>query len=487
MKKILVASFLSISTFLGAQSVDAVKTALNSLGSDASMKHASIGFIAIDAATGKTLVSKNPDLSLTPASTMKLVTTATAMELFGPKHRFKTTIEYHGTIDKEKKILSGDIYITGGGDPTLGSTHFKSSYGDFINEWVFAIKQLGIDSINGRIIGDGSYFNDNTIPGSWIWSDIGNYYGSGPWGLSIMDNTYELNLKSGPNDGDPTEVISTEPEMKDIIFDNQIKASNVNRDNGYIYGAPYSNHRILGGTIPKNRSKFTIKGSIPNPPLFAAQLLNEKLIASGLKVSKAPTCIYDMKSDDAVTKISKTTIFTTNSPMLKDIIKRTNMKSVNLYAEHLLIHAGLKLGSNDDTESASEFIDNFWRNKGINVGGMFINDGSGLSRKDAVTVRQLAKIALYMNKKSAYKTEFCASLPVAGKSGTLSSMCRSGSGNGRVHAKSGSMSRVKSYAGYIDTQSGKTIGFAVILNNYTGSNSAARRKIETILNAIAAM
>lgn len=486
MKKFLVPIILFISLSVQSQTADQVKLQLNALTSDANLKHASVGFIAIDAKTNHVLVSKNADLSLTPASTQKLVTTATALEVFGPKHRFTTTIAFDGKIDSAKKVLNGNIYIVGGGDPTLGSSTFKNTYGDFLGEWALVIKKLGIDSINGRIIGDGSYFSENTIPGSWIWSDIGNYYGSGPWGLSIYDNTYELVLKSGLNAGDPTEVVRTEPAM-DIQFNNQITASNSNRDNGYIYGAPYSDYRILGGTIPKARNEFTIKGSIPNPPLFTAQELHNKLISSGFKISKQPSSVHNLKLEGVELDEKRTKIFTTNSPMLKDIIERTNMKSVNLYAEHLLVHVGIQKGAINDTESASEVIDNFWRTKDINTSGMFVNDGSGLSRKDAISVRHLAKISQYMSEKSPYKEEFKKSLPVAGKSGTLYSMCRSSSGNGRVHAKSGSMSRVRSYAGYVETVSGKTISFAIIVNNYKGSSTALKNKIAKIFDAMASM
>lgn len=487
MKKIIPILLIGLVLNSFGQSIENVKTNLNALTSSANLKHASVGFVAINVADGKTVTSKNRHLSLTPASTLKLITTATALEVFGPKHRFKTKIAYSGKIDTVNKVLLGNIYIVGGGDPTLGSEHFKSSYGDFLGEWSLAIKKLGIDSIHGKIIGDGSYFADNTVPGSWIWSDMGNYYGSGPWGLSIYDNTYKLVLKSGQAAGDPTEVVRTEPEMKGIQFNNQIKAANSNSDNGYIYGAPYSNYRILEGTIPKARNEFTIKGSIPNPPLFAAQELHKTLLSSGFKITESPSSVHNLKVEGKLIDEKRVEIFSTNSPMLKDIIERTNMKSVNLYAEHLLVHIGIKKGSNNNTESASEVIDNFWQSKGINTSGMFINDGSGLSRKDAVTVNQLALISKYMIQKSPYKSEFKKSLPIAGKSGTLRSMCKSTSGNGRVHAKSGSMSRVRSYAGYIETVSGKTIAVAIIINNYKGSNSAVKNQIAKIFDAIASM
>ena len=138
------------------------------------LKNASIGFYAFNLRDNQVIINHNGDLALVPASSLKLITTATALEVLGEAHRFTTTISYSGEI--KNGILNGNIIIKGGGDPALGSHRFRSYYGAFLNNWATSIKALGIDSINGKIIADASIF-DNEVPATWIWQDLGNYFG----------------------------------------------------------------------------------------------------------------------------------------------------------------------------------------------------------------------------------------------------------------------------------------------------------------------
>ena len=205
MRLVLFIISILLGVVLNAQTSKDVRLAIQKMAADKDLKNASISFYAYDLDSNIVVAGLGENKSLVPASTMKLITTATALELLGPGKRFSTSIKYSGEIDSNC-VLNGDIYIVGGGDPCLGSERFSEHYGNFINKWANEIIKLGIDSINGRVIGDASVFSDQMIPSTWIWADLGNYYGAGPCGLSIYENKYKLELKSGKR-GDSTEIL----------------------------------------------------------------------------------------------------------------------------------------------------------------------------------------------------------------------------------------------------------------------------------------
>jgi len=207
MRNFLLIIFISSISLVFSQTVSSLKTALIELNNDPDLKNASISFSAVDLATKQVVAELNPNQSLVPASITKLITTATAVEILGANFQFTTSLYYNGIIDTLTRTLKGNIVIKGGGDPAFGSNRYEKHYGNFFNKWALAIKGLGIDSINGKVIGDASYFNEQMIPSTWIWGDLGNYYGAGPSGLSIYENTCTIEFMSGNNQGDSTFIV----------------------------------------------------------------------------------------------------------------------------------------------------------------------------------------------------------------------------------------------------------------------------------------
>jgi D-alanyl-D-alanine carboxypeptidase/D-alanyl-D-alanine-endopeptidase (penicillin-binding protein 4) len=419
------------------------------------------------------LYQSEPHLSLTPASVLKLVTTATALEIFGPNYQFQTRLSYSGTISND--TLNGDLQIIGGGDPTLGSVFFRGN-SDFLSIWIKALKDRNIRAINGNLILDASVYDSEPIPNTWIWEDIGNYYGAGASGLSVYDNQYQIHLKSAAEAGKPTELLRITPEIPKLMFQNEVLSSDTKSDEAYVFGSPTEYRRIIRGTIPKNQSDFVIKASVPNPPELLASEFTKKLFENGISYSGVIRYV-PIKTD-------KTQVLSIiQSPPLKDIIRLTNYESINLFAEHLLKHlAWQKTGIGSTSEGCKQVLQ-FWKEKGLNTIGFFMNDGSGLSRFNAITASLLTDILYAMKTKSQYNIEFVNSLPGAGN-GTLSAFNSEIFPDDCLNAKSGSMTRVRCYAGYLRTDSGKDLSFAVMLNNFSCSQSAAIRKIEELLQEL---
>jgi serine-type D-Ala-D-Ala carboxypeptidase/endopeptidase (penicillin-binding protein 4) len=433
------------------------------------LENASISLLVKDVETNQTVYEFRPKTSIIPASTMKLVTTATVLELLGPNFSFETKLEIDGTISPDS-ILHGNLYIRGSGDPTLGSNCFENT--DFLNKWVDAVKKTGIKKITGSVIADATIFDDEGVNPKWTWEDIGNYYAAGAYGISYLDNTFSLTLRSDIIGSKP-KIVKTSPEIPDLVIDNQLLSTNIAYDSAYFYGAPHSNNRSIYGEIPAFRNVFVIKGEIPNPGLLLARHFYEKLLRNGLIIDQLPT--------DKVKFITqKKVIYTHNSPPLSDIITETNIHSNNLYAEHLFRYLALKNNPVASSNGAIKVIKAFWKTKGLPVEQLFMYDGSGLSPVNAVSANFFVELLLYMKTRSKNTDTFFNSLPVAGESGTLSTLLKNSALQGKVHAKSGTISRVKCYAGYINLKE-KTYVFALMVNNPNGSLKAVTKKMEEFL------
>ena len=468
---------------VNAQTAKSVRLAIQKMAADDNLKNASISFYAIDLDSNKVIAGLGSNKSLVPASTMKLVTTATALELLGSGKRFSTYIKYSGEIDSNC-VLNGNIYIVGGGDPCLGSERFSKHYGNFINKWANEIIKLGIDSINGRVIGDATIFNEQMIPATWIWGDLGNYYGAGPCGLSIYENKCSIEFNSFKR-GDSTNITCIYPYIPNLKFDNGVKSMITKKDLSYIFGAPYQENRIIKGGIPINNEKFMVRGSIPDPSYLAAFELDMELRQLGIKLLNSSTTVRKLKNKNGSRKkLKKRLITTTRSPKLISIINSTNLYSVNLYAEHLMNQIGVFKYRSGDTGSGTQATTLFWKDNKLDIEGFYVNDGSGLSRFNAITAKQLVGILKHMNK-SKNKQLFINSLPVAGKSGTLRNVGKGTVASGRVKAKSGYMTRVRSYAGYVTTKNKRNIAFALIVNNFNCTPFQMKKKMEKIMIKLA--
>lgn len=447
--------------------------------SDSSMTHASVSLLIIDADNGKVIAEHDPDKSLIQASVMKLITTAASIEMLGPDYTFKTILGYSGTIKKGSKTLDGDIIIKGGGDPALGSENFPEYYESFIEKWVEEISKLGIKKITGRVLTDDSYYDYQPVPAKWDWEDMGNYYGAGVYGLSIYDNTLKIHFKTA-GEGSIPFITGIQPSGSEMEFKNYLKAHG-STDEGYVFSAPYSNKGWIAGSIPANMEDFVLKASITDPPLLAAEILSKNLKSAGIEIKLNP-------STTRLTAGHKTGNFTdittTVSPPLSAIIEVLNHESINLYAEHLLKELGKVFGNDGSTSAGTKMVKEFLDSIGVRTAGMFIEDGSGLSVHDAINSRGLAMCLWYMKKNSKHFGEYYNSIPDAGKEGALKNNFKDPLFDSRMRAKSGTMNRVKSYAGYFTTLSGKEMIFSIIVNNFTGSSTKITSYIEAIIKEI---
>ncbi len=470
---------------------DDIMAAVQKTNDNKYLKHASWGFAVQDVESGEMLVDFNGDKTLTPASAMKSITTATALAFLTDSFTYKTQLQYDGMIDKDG-VLQGNIYIIGGGDPTLGYRRVGCSQGyeRLMKQWTQAIKDAGIDSINGSIIGDASVFEMGTVPKHWLWQDMGNYYGAGASGLTMHENQYNLVFNGGRKQGAPIDIQYTIPELYPVDFVSEVVTGNRRTpDMAYVYTAPYSDEIYLRGMVPPSGPKGYIKGAIPDPPLYAAFSLHKYLRRAKVGAAAYTTMrrIRNNESPNTEFRGEKKPIFTTESPELKEIVRWVNKKSLNLHAEHLLKTIGLKRYEDGSTEHGIKATKRFWQSKGINLSGFQMEDGSGLSPLNKVSPKQFVNI-LSSAAKQDYFPAFLESLPEAGNRrdiGNLRYTLQRTKAAGNLRAKSGTLRGTRSYVGYVETDSGRLLSFAIMANNYTCSHSTIKGKMMSLLRMLA--
>ena len=262
---------------------------------------------------------------------------------------------------------------------------------------------------------------------------------------------------------------------------NEVTSAASSDDDAYIYSAPYTRVGIVRGTIPAGYNTFSINGSLPDPPYFAAWHLRKTLIDEGIEVTdSAATQIW--LEQKAVPVPTRKTFFIWHSPDLASIVNRANHESVNLYCEAILRTIAFQQTGFGSNEKGTELVTKFWQAKGIDTEGLFMQDGSGLSPRNGITPFQLTTMLRTIALDSSWFTPFYNSLPEAGRSGTMKNMFKNyPSVIGRIRAKSGTISRVRAYSGYATATDGRLIAFSVVLNNFTCNQNEIRKRLEKFM------
>jgi len=456
-----------------------IKSVINKAQKSEKLINAQWSLSAIYVKSGKKIIDYHSEMSLTPASGLKLFTTVAALDILGSEYTFSTKIYYDGKIDNNG-TLHGNLIIRGGSDPTLGSNLAKGSLSlkKLIHEIVVNLKNAGIKKIDGFVCSDPTRYKGMKIPRRWIWEDIGNYYGAQTSGLCINDNLYELYFKPNKTVSEKAKLIRTQPEIPGLKFKNYMKTGKRGSgDNGYVFCPP--NHFIaeLRGSIPQGKKEFKIKGAIPDPPLFAAQYFTKHFKENFICVTGSPVVLTKTPNYS-----QKHFVREFLSPPLKNIIYIINKKSYNLYTEQILREIAFKTSRKSGTANGINAVKNFLLQHNINTKNFNIYDGSGLTRSNIISAKMMTELLRKVFYKN-YFDDFYNSLGIAGKKDDLSSFKTFGKGtviqnNARI--KSGYMAGVRSHSGYVTDKKGRLIAFCFIVNNFTGSTSYIN-KIHKIL------
>jgi D-alanyl-D-alanine carboxypeptidase/D-alanyl-D-alanine-endopeptidase (penicillin-binding protein 4) len=435
-------------------------------------KHTSTALTIIDGNTGDKVVDYNGDKSLIPASTLKVITTLSALELLGKEHQYSTELYYTGELLNDGTLM-GNILIKGSGDPSFGSPFDKSvpDLNERIDQVVKSIIKTGITCIEGGIILNSDLFVDAPVNDTWQWNDLGNYYAAGVWSFNVHENCYFIRFNRSADAFHETTIHSIEPFIPNLKIRNNVKTGQKGSgDNAYIFGSPYSDDIIIEGTIPPGTGSFEIKGAIPNPSAAFQYWIKQSLSRHNIYVSEANHII---SNQNRLTLIDRF-----NSSNLSRLITYANEKSNNLYCEVFLKTLGKNLNQEASAQSGVEAIQELLEKWIIDHSGMIYTDGSGLSTQNRITTNILAEYMFKYNK-SHMSNSIDQILPRAGLSGNVKGMFNGLNKDIEIYLKSGSMSQVLGYSGMIKFK--KHQYYVSFISNGQSSNGAVRIQFERII------
>jgi len=466
-KALILTNFILIGGIAGAQTLQSrLQTAFNRLQADSQCKYASVSLTVLDAKTGETVFTANPNMGLATASTLKTITSITAFNILGKDFQYQTQFGYSGSISADG-TLNGDLIIKGAGDPTLGSWRYSGHHeNDILMQLVAAIQKAGIKKINGHVVGDDSVFGTQSVPNGWIWMDVGNYYGAGTSGLCWRENQFDIKLKTGPVNT-PIGILRTVPNTPYLNYKSELlNAPSGTGDDAYAYLPVGTKLMYLRGTYAQDQEKKSISVAVPDPAFDAAYRLTDTLKRLGFAVTGEPESVLTLNAGSQPVPTISTNLTTIASPSLSKIVYWLNQKSINLYAEQLLKTIAWKSGKQPSTDNGVEVEQDFWKARGIDPHSLNVVDGSGLSPGDRVTTMTMATV-LKSAKGTDWYPDFYESLPVYNN----------------MKMKSGSILNVLTYAGY-QAHNGRELCFSIMVNNFNGSSRGVKEKMFRILDEL---
>lgn len=407
------------------------------------------GIMAVSLTRGDTLFTHNAGTPLVPASTLKMLTAAVALERLGPRYQFSTDVLYDGTLGADG-TLNGNIYLRGDGDPTLGGRYLSGGPAAPMNLLADQIAARGIRTVTGEVIGDATAFDDQRIPEGWLSRYLQSGYAARVSGLSLNENLIWVTIVPGQG-------AKLEPATSAIpIFNNvrTVKGGGARLSIRRTTEGAITVSGTIGSRSPPRRYVYVVE----HPAPFATGALRSALVTKGIAVAGG---IRLGKTPQGATKVASVA-----SPTLDRILAAMNRESINHYAELVLRNAarGPERNAVGTIANSRSLLRQFFRDKvGADSIALQIADGSGLSTLDRVTARSMVQMLGYAHR-APWGPYFHASLPVAGESELLRRRMRGGSAQGNLHAKTGTTNDVVGLGGYVTALNGEVIAFSFVYN-----------------------
>ena len=419
--------------------------------------------------TGERLFDLNPGKLMMPASNMKILTLATAATTLGWDYRFTTTLEARGTISGG--VLHGDLIIKSNGDPTINSRNCRAD--SVLAQWAQALADAGIREIDGRIIGNDQAFDDEGIGAGWAWDYLQYGYAAPVGALEFNENVAALTVAPAATAG-AAPTVSLQPGAGLELL-NRAATGGAGSEDTIDYRRHIDRPVLeVTGSIPLGAQPDTRTVAVVNPTFFFAESVRHALIARGITVT-GPAVDYDdiagellatdTETHQSIPSVTKV-IATTESPPLREIATVLMKVSQNLYAETMLKAVAATRSGLGTVEGGRIVARDSLGSWGVASDSYVMYDGSGLSRYNYVTAATLITILEHLYKDPLHHDAFLATLPIAGKDGTLASRLRLTRAEGNALAKTGSIANVRALSGFVKTRDGETLVFSILANDF---------------------
>jgi D-alanyl-D-alanine carboxypeptidase/D-alanyl-D-alanine-endopeptidase (penicillin-binding protein 4) len=400
---------------------------------------------------GDTLFSRSADEMMQPASTMKLFSTAVALDRFGPEHTFSTDVLRDGPISADGTV-QGNLYLRADGDPSLSARFFHDPNLPMAT-LAQAVAAAGVKKFTGDLIYDASAFDDRKIPEGWKTTYLGASYAARVSALSLNENLVWVVVSPAGK----VAQVTLEPVTTTIPMRNNVRL--VNGKGGRIVARRNNDGGIdVSGTIGSLSGPLRYSLVVEDPALFTAGALQAALQNVGIAGTGT---VRAARTPANVTKVASV-----GSPPLSEIVSEMNRESINIVAE-LLFRDASRASAPDGVAGADAGLANlrdFLSKKvGADPQAIRVFDGSGLSTLDYVTPRTMIQLLSYAHK-GPWSSAFHGSLPVAGESELLRKRMRGTPAEGNLHAKTGTTNTVIGLGGFVTAKDGEILAFSFLYN-----------------------
>jgi D-alanyl-D-alanine carboxypeptidase/D-alanyl-D-alanine-endopeptidase (penicillin-binding protein 4) len=438
--------------------------------------------------SGRVLYARNAEKHLKPASTLKLLTTAAALDAFGADHRLRTTVESAARLDGAGRIL-GDVYLVGGGDTSLSGRFVGGRYVEDharvserrptaeLEELAEQLKAAGVRRIEGRLIGHEGLFVGDRRGDDWTWGDLVWCYGAEVSALSLNDNCVDLRAAPGERQGDPVVLDASPASSYYAIVSQATTSPAATKSDLTLVRQAGTNTIRLSGSYPLGERPWERSVALEDPARYAVTVFSEVLAAKGVELGG------DVATSSVALPAGARVLASREGPPLAEALKAVNKPSQNLHTEMLLRLLGARVKGEGSVEKGHEALREFLERMGVAKEPGALQDASGLSRSDLAAPHEVVSLLVAMDR-HPHAEAFRESLPIAGVDGTLRRRMQGSAAEGRVRAKTGSLRHVNALAGYATTRDGDRLAFSIVLNHHTVPAREATAAIDEIVKAI---
>lgn len=435
-----------------------------------------VGISIRDAKNGKVIYTHNGDTRLRPASNMKLLTGAQALQILGENYRFSTEVLTDGI--QKGNVLKGNLFLKGKGDPTLLEKDF--------NDLASSLKKKGIKTILGDLVADDTWYDSIRHAVDVPWSDEHEYYGAQISALTASPNsdfdagTVIIEVKPGDEAGDKPEITVTPRTSYVQVHNNAVTESNESKKTLKMNRKHGTNQIYIDGNLPLKSSGSKTWISVWEPTGYALDLFRIALHKQGIKITG------DIQT--GTTPVKAKLLAVDNSDTLAQVMIPFMKLSNNTIAEGIVKEIGRVKAKDGSWEKGLEILEDQYKTMGITEKSIMMRDGSGLSHVDLISANALTSL-LFNVQDDSWFPSYLNSLPVAGNSdrmigGTLRNRMVGTAAEGKVIAKTGTITSVSTLSGYVNTKSGEHLVFSIMINNVI--NEKNLKKIEDQLMVILA-
>ncbi len=423
----------------------------------------------------KVLLEVNPDRPFRPASVLKVLTTATALEKLGPDFRFRTGVYTNGALQADG-TLAGDLFLVGRGDPNLIDLSGEVSDRSALTQIAEMLQGQGVKRITGDVIGDDSYFDYKSYGRGWTARDLKSPFGAPINALSISNNVFWIHVS--PTKAGQLVTVSVEPRTSYFRIRNlALTGGKRVRKSVYARTIPGTKTLVVSGTLPLGQ-RYSQHVILDRPDEVAATMFKEELNRQGITVGGVVDVLHSGELPQELRR-RWTLLAEYTSPPLIRAVEIINKHSQNLHAEMLLRTLGAEFRGTGTDEAGLDVVQEFIVSAGIDTRGINLKDGCGLSRENLLTPRFQTSLLITLSSRP-YFDLFLNTLAVSGTDGTLRRRLDAQPVRGVIHAKTGSLNGVSTLSGYMTTKSGRSLVFSIFANNAATSIRRIQKTIDEI-------